>query len=195
MQNKKHNLIIALLLGSALFVLACKGNSESSADDEGAKPVMVTDNHSMRVYEAGRKGYTMKADHIVRYEGKDTIYTIFDEGIYIETYDSVGAVSTWLKAKYAINYESVNLWEARDSVVGQDKDGKTIYTDLLFWDQKAKRIYSNIKTRVVDGEESIIGFEGFESDEDLSNIEFYDTRGRILVDTTKVVSEPDTLKN
>lgn len=187
--NFKINSIIALLCWSALFVYSC-GGAEQNLSDNTLKPTMESDSLTITNYEDGRMMYRFEAPHMVRYESKDTAYMIFDRGVYIITFnDSTNEVNSWLKAKYAIFRESISQWEARDSVVASDEKGKILYTDLLFWDQKKRKINSNIKTRVVDGEESVIGLEGFESDEDLNNIEFYNSRGRIIVDTaTNVVS-------
>ncbi len=180
--------MIALLLWGAILVSGCENASKSNNEDVVIK-VMDSENPEMTSYESGKTLYKMIAPHLARYQGKDTTYIVFDKGIYIESYDSLGVVESWLKAKYAVNYESINVWEARDSVVGQDKEGKRIYTDTLFWDQKKKKIYSPSKTRVVSGEESVIGLNGFESDEDLKNILFYNSQGRITIDTTENKSD------
>lgn len=189
--------ILALLFWSALFVLGCKNEGEKT-DPDMIKPTMIADTLTTTRYFHGKVDYRFKTPLLTRYEGrvnnKDTVYVIFDKGIYIETFDTLGNIESWLKAKYAINYETEDRWEIRDSVVGQDKTGKTVHTDLLFWNNKTKLIHSTEKTIVVDGSESVVGYDGFESKEDLSNIKFYNSRGRILVDTMK--TEPavvDTL--
>ncbi len=186
--------IIALLMWGAMLVFSCN-NSAVKKDDNLINKVMDSENPEMTSYENGRTVYKMIAPHLARYEGKDTAFIVFDKGIYIESYDSLGNMESWLKAKYAINYESIGMWEARDSVVGRDKDGKVIYTDTLFWDQKKKRIFSPSKTRVVSGEESVVGLNGFESDEKLENILFYNSKGRIIVDTTTNEEPQDSLTN
>lgn len=190
----KINKIIALLCWSALFVYGC-GGGKPIVDDNAVKPTMTSDNLTITNYENGRMIYRFETPHMVRYENKDTAYMIFDQGVYIVTFDdSTMEVKSWLKAKYAIYRETIDEWEARDSVVAQDKGGKTLYTDLLFWDHPKHRITSPIETKVVDGEESVIGLEGFESDEELNNIEFFNSKGRILVDTTtKAPTTPDSL--
>lgn len=182
--NIKIDSITALLCWSALFVYGC-GNTTKSVDDNSPKPTMVSDNLTITRYEGGRMLYRFETPHAIRYQGVDTAYMIFDKGVYIVTYeDSTTDVKSWLKADYAIFYESIDKWEARDNVVAADNAGKTLYTDLLFWDKKTRMINSPIKTKVIDGEESVIGLDGFESDEGLVNIEFYNSKGRILVDTT-----------
>lgn len=199
MVNRIENrTILALLLWSALFIFSCK-NDGAKSDADAIRPTLIADSLTTTRYQHGKMDYQFKTPLLTRYEGKsngkDTVYVIFDKGIYIETYDTLGNVESWLTAKYAINYEKEERWEIRDSVVGQDKSGKTVYTDLLFWNNKTKLIHSTEKTIVIDGQESVVGLNGFESKEDLSNIEFYNSKGRILVDTMKTETQPvDTLK-
>ena len=126
---------------------------------------------------------------MVRYEGvgksgSDTMYMVFDEGIEVITYnDSTDSIETRITSHYAVHRETIGEWEARDSVVCLSKDGKILYSDLLFWDTKEKKIHSPIETKVVDGEETITGLNGFESDEEMSDILFINSRGRFKMDT------------
>lgn len=176
--------ILALLFWSALFVIGCGNKNGKKSDNNDIRPTMESENLSITNYDNGRRTYKFDTPHMVRYEGKDTVYMIFDQGVKIETYDdSTSEVKSWLTAKYAIYRESVQIWEARDSVVALDQEGKRLYTDLLFWDKKSSKIYSTIETKVISGEESVIGVNGFQSNEDLSDIEFFNSKGRILVDT------------
>lgn len=186
--------VTALLLWSALFVFSCGGGKNKGIDNSD-RPTMTSDNLTITNYENGRMTYRFETPHMMRYENKDSSWMIFDQGVYIVTFDdSTYEIKSWLTAKYAIYYETRDQWEARDSVVAHDRSGKILYTDLLYWDHSKKLITSPIETKVVDGEESVIGLDGFESDEDLINIEFFNSKGRILVDTTtNIPVAPDSL--
>ena len=70
--------------------------------------------------------------------------------------------------------------------------GKTLYTEHIFWDEKRRKIYSNVETKVVNGDEITVG-TGFESDDEMKNIQFKKTKGRIMIDTTKTITT-DTVK-
>ena len=48
----------------------------------------------------------------------------------------------------------------------------------------ADKIYSNVDTKVIDGDEITQG-SGFESDGQLNNVRFLNTKGRLFVDTTR----------
>ncbi|MEG0499535.1 MAG: LPS export ABC transporter periplasmic protein LptC [Rikenellaceae bacterium] len=186
----KINSVTALLFWSALFIYSC-GDGKKSNVDHPDRPTMTSDNLTITNYENGRMIYRFETPHMMRFENKDSAWMIFDKGVYIVTFDdSTNEIKSWLTAKYAIYYETRDQWEARDSVVAHDRSGKVLYTNLLYWDHSQRRITSPIETKVIDGEESVIGLEGFQSDEELNNIEFFNSKGRILVDTATNVPVP-----
>ena len=78
-----------------------------------------------------------------------------------------------LTANYAIYYENRKLWEAKGDVVVVKSDGKTLYTQQLFWNAKTQRIYSNVDTKIVQNEGgNVFQGEGFESDEAFKGVAF-----------------------
>ncbi|MBE9487871.1 MAG: LPS export ABC transporter periplasmic protein LptC [Bacteroidetes bacterium] len=187
-KQKIKQIILALLFGSALFVVGCK-ETKVKAEKPLIRRTMESDNLTITQYSDGTMDYKFITPHVTRYEGKgsqsqDTSFMIFDKGVNVVTFeDSTTNEESRIIAKYAVYQESEQLWEARDSVVGLSKDGKEIYTDLLYWNQKTKKIYSPIYTKVVSGNEIIIGVNGFESDDKMENIKFTKSQGRFLVDT------------
>lgn len=185
--NTKY-ITLALLFGSAIFIVGCK-EKKSAPAAANVRVTMTSTNLTITQYKGGKMTYRFTTPHLVRYEGKgrnnnDTAYMVFDKGIDVVTFaDSTKAQESHVVAKWAVFRETENIWEARDSVVGLSADGKTLYTDLLFWDQNTKKIYSPIRTRVVNGDETVIGLNGFVSDEKMDDIEFNKSQGRFLVDT------------
>lgn len=182
------NIIVALLFGSAIFIVGCKEKKTHKATSN-IRVTMTSTNLTITQYKSGKMTYRFTTPHLVRYEGKgnngnDTAYMVFDKGIDVVTFeDSTKGEASHVVSKWAVFRETENIWEARDSVVGVSADGKTLYTDLLFWDQNTKKIYSPKRTRVVSGEETVIGVNGFVSDEKMENIVFNRSQGRFLIDT------------
>ena len=88
-----------------------------------------------------------------------------------------------LTANYAIYYENRELWEAKGNVVVEKSDGKTLYTQQLFWNARTKKIYSNVDSKIVqnNGRDVFIG-EGFESDEEFKDWRFRRMKGRMEVE-------------
>ena len=161
----RHNISVALLIvGSAIFITGC--------------------NSSKVAAENGEMEYKFTTPRMERYEFDDEPYMVFEEGVRIETFDEDGTRKSSLVADYAKYLEKKRLWEAKGNVFGHDENGKELYTEQLFWDEMADKIYSNVDTKVIDGNEITQG-SGFESDGQLNNVRFLNTKGRLFVDTTR----------
>lgn len=105
-------------------------------------------------------------------------YKEFRKGIKVVMYesDSTSNVSATLTANYAIFYDKRKLWEAKGDVVVVQTNGRKLYTQQLFWNQSTHRIYSNVDSRIVDGDE-LYDCEGFESDENMTDWRYRKLRG------------------
>ncbi|MDE7134541.1 MAG: LPS export ABC transporter periplasmic protein LptC [Rikenellaceae bacterium] len=183
-----HKIVLALLVvGSANFISGCdsgKVSADAVINDHTKVPSLAGDSLSIIYYENGRMNYKFTTPRMERYEFAEDPYMEFPSGIHIETYDDQGVRKSVLVADYAIYIEKKKLWEAKGNVYGHDDDGKELYTEQIFWDEGSDRVYSNVDTKVIDGDEITQG-SGFESDGHLNNIRFRNTKGLILVDTAR----------
>ena len=76
-------------------------------------------------------------------------------------------------------------------VVVVKSDGKTLYTQQLFWNAKTQRIYSNVDTKIVQNEGgNVFQGEGFESDEAFKEWRFRRFTGKMDVDVSQEDDEP-----
>ena len=147
--------------------------------------------------ENGAKAYRFQTPLMERYKLAKDPYMEFREGIDIVTYKGEGdttEVESHLTANYAIYYEERKLWEVKGNVVAKNSENQTLYTQQLFWDQKSKRIYSNVDCKVLMGEDYWFG-EGFESDEEMNDWHFRRYRGRMWVDADPNRPEDSTATN
>jgi len=133
----------------------------------------------------GRRSYHFETPLMEGYSQAREPYREFRKGVKITTYkdDSLSTVDAVLTANYAIYYEKRQLWEAKGDVVVEKSDGKTLYTQQLFWNARTKKIYSNVDSKIVQkgGTDVFIG-EGFESDEEFRDWRFRRMKGRMEVD-------------
>jgi hypothetical protein len=121
-------------------------------------------------------------------------YREFRKGIKITLFDSdTGAESASLVANYAIFYEDRKLWEVKGDVVATNSDGRQLFTSQLFWNQATHRVYSNVDSKLVDGDE-VHHCEGFESDEQMKDWTYRKLKGVTYVDDEQLEkrSEPKT---
>ena len=155
---------------------------------EGSVETMMTeysDSLSIIMSRNGRRSYHFTAPQLEGYTLAREPYREFRRGIRITTYkdDSLSTVDAVLTANYAIYYEKRELWEAKGNVVVEKSDGKTLYTQQLFWNAQTDKVYSNVDSKIVqnNGRDVFIG-EGFESDEEFKDWRFRRMKGRMEVE-------------
>lgn len=144
-----------------------------------------SENLSIVNSQNGRRSYHFVTPLLEGYTLAREPYREFRKGIRITTYqdDSLSSVDAVLTANYAIYYENRELWEAKGNVVVEKSDGKTLYTQQLFWNARTGKIYSNVDSKIVqnNGRDVFIG-EGFESDEEFKDWRFRRMKGRMEVE-------------
>ena len=197
LEYRKYALVALSIVGSAILLTACGG--EQPAEEQAAETIMTEHsiNLTMISTENGAKAYRFQTPLMEGYQLAKDPYMEFREGIDITTYKGEGdttEVESHLTAQYAIFYEQRKLWEVKGNVVAKNSEGQTLYTQQLFWDQKSKRIYSNVDCKVLMGEDYWFG-EGFESDEQMNDWHFRRYRGRMWIDADPNVPEDSTAVN
>lgn len=189
--------IVALVITTLFFAssLSCnkKGVSSEGKIDGANTPTITSTNLTITNHKIEGTDYRVKTPLMERFELVDSPYILFKKGVYMESYDdSTGNVESTIESDYARYDEKTKIWEARGNVKASSKDGKTLFTEQLFYDEKNKNVYSNVKTKLVNGDEVNIGL-GFEADDKLENGVFKQPIGRFAIDTTKTIVA-DTLK-
>ena len=171
--------------GSAILLFSC---GEPDAAASGSAETMMTEyseNLSVVMSQNGRRSYHFLTPLLEGYSQAREPYREFRKGVKITTYknDSLSEVDAVLTANYAIYYTDRELWEAKGNVVVEKSDGKTLYTQQLFWNSRTKKIYSNVDSKIVqnNGRDVFIG-EGFESDEEFKDWRFRRMKGRMEVE-------------
>ena len=172
--------------GSAILLFSCadKDAGRASASEE-TMMTEYSEDLSVVMSQNGRRSYHFVTPLLEGYSLAREPYREFRKGVKITTYqnDSLTTVDAVLTANYAIYYENRELWEAKGNVVVEKSDGKTLYTQQLFWNARTKKIYSNVDSKIVqnNGRDVFIG-EGFESDEEFKDGRFRRMKGRMEVE-------------
>lgn len=110
----------------------------------------------------------------------------FPKGVFLESFNEEGAFEASIKAQYAKFYGDTQIWEARNAVEVINADGRKLNTELLFWDRAKEIIYTDkyVKITTPDGQ-VIEGNQGFESDQNMQNIELTKISGEIYLSDDK----------
>ncbi len=173
------------LAGSAILLYACDGGASDGRADS-AETMMTEYSEDLSIVESqnGMRSYHFETPLVEGYMLAREPYREFRRGIRITTFrkDSLASVDAVLTANYAIYYENRKLWEAKGDVVVRKWDGKELYTQQLFWNERTKRIYSNVDSRFVDGTRGVFVGEGFESDDQFDDWQLRYQRSRMEVE-------------
>ena len=192
---KRHLAVALPFVGSAILLFSCEAKKSVSPDTTNLENLMTeySENLSMQMSENGQKSYHFTTPLMEGYALAREPYKEFRKGVKIITYegDTVKMESATLTANYAIFYETRKLWEAKGDVVVIQTGGRRLYTSQLFWNQATHRIYSNVDSRVVDGDE-IYDCEGFESDEEMTDWHYRKLKG--VTYFTEPEQKADSLK-
>ena len=85
------------------------------------------------------------------------------------------------KTKAMIDQINDAVKTSKGNVVVEKSDGKTLYTQQLFWNEKTRRIWSNVDSKIVEESGNSYIVEGFESDDQLKDWKFRRIKGRMWV--------------
>ncbi|MCG8605471.1 LPS export ABC transporter periplasmic protein LptC [bacterium] len=165
----KLNILWVTLLVSLACVSTCtkqqelntnEANLDVIPDQESWNAAWTTTNHGV-VTSIIHYGYMQK------FTKKRT--STFLEGVEIELYNSDGDRTSVLNAQEAELYESERQFEMIGNVVARSKDGFTLRTQRLTWEDFHESISSKEVVQVITAEGDTINGVGFKSDKFFKN--------------------------
>lgn len=173
---------ITVLLGTVML-LSCKNDitKVNVVTERVEKPAMSGENLEMIYSDSARIQYKVITPVYLKISEQNRKYDEFPKGIYVISYDRNGNIIASIRAKYAKKLEDEMLWEGRNEVVVMNADGKKLETELLWWDMKNERIWSDRYVRLTADGQVIEGNNGFESDQNLENPVFKNITGQVEV--------------
>lgn len=105
----------------------------------------------------------------------------FYKGVKIEFYNELGEIQTTLTSNEGMLNKESGLADLRGSVVASGKDGATLRTEQLFWDEKKDKFYTDgyVKIETVN---RVIEGDGFESNTARTRYRILKARGQVTVE-------------
>ncbi|MCQ2973385.1 MAG: LPS export ABC transporter periplasmic protein LptC [Bacteroidales bacterium] len=176
------NKIIVLFLLFDLFV-SCSSKVEqlNNYNIDATFPQESQSNVDYKYYSSHEMKTIITAPQADIYEGEQTNYYEFPQGIKVVFYDEGIKEKSTLVADYAIYYKNKRLYEARKNVVITNNDGTVLTTEQLFCDEIKQKIFSVKRVKVVQPADGFVidGKSGFESDLTFKNYKFLDVNGSL----------------
>ena len=179
-----------------LFLLSACGRKKNPVTDaitnRDSVPVMTTRDVSTYISDSGVVRYKIIADEWRVYDRLDPTRWTFEEGIYLEKFNNDLSIEATIVADTAYYYDQQELWELRGNVHIENEQDEQFDTQLLYWNQKTKKVYSDLYIRIRQQKRIITGI-GFTSNQEFTNYTIKQTQGifPISEDDNANVNEDD----
>ncbi len=162
--------IVALFV--AAMLLSCENNIKEveSLTTQEVRPEVYGENVEFIYTDSTRIQYKAYAIEFLQIKTEDEEYNEFLKGGHVISYNKDGSQAWTIRCNYAKNLVKDELWELRNDVVAVSDDGKTINTELMYWDQKKREIYSDQYVRITKKDGQMLEGNSFKADDKLNKI-------------------------
>ena len=181
------NASITIVLGAMVMLLlfsSCSGKKKELGDaitELDSMAVMDTRGVTTLVSDSGVTRYRINTEEWLVFDRKNPPYWAFEKGVYLEKFDSIFQVEASIKADTAYFFNKEELWKLMGNVHIQNLKGEQFDTELLYWDQRTQRIYSDEFIRIEQPDRIITG-HGFESNQQMTVYTIRKPEGIFYVD-------------
>jgi len=173
-----------VLLAVYFLISACTSNKPEEIQaitNREEIPSLIYEEFETVLTDSGKVTHKFITPKMLRYDRKKEPYMDFPKGLHVIMYLPDGEIDAQIKCRNAINYEKKNLWELNNDVEAVNQKGDILNTEQLFWDSKAKKIYSEKFVTITQGQDVITG-TGFEADENMDNWTIKNMQGILELD-------------
>ena len=159
-------------------------------------PVMITRDVSTYISDSGVVRYKIITDEWKVFDRLDPSRWAFEQGIYLEKFDNKLNIEATIIADTAYYFDKQELWELRGNVHIENEQDEQFDTQLLFWNQKSKKVYSDKYIHIRQQKRIITGI-GFTSNQEFTNYTIKQTQGifpikeetRIANDSARIATD------
>ena len=185
--------IAAVIMAAAtLSFQSCSNDDKVVGPDIGVRdslPTLQSIGVSTLISDSGIIRYKMIAEEWYIYDKKDPQYWSFEKGLFIERFNENYEVDAFISCDTAYFYNQKSLWELRGRVLVKNLKGETFKTSLLFWDQRAHRIYSTAFMEI-DGENHKLSGYDFNSNEEMTDYVIHASKGQFPIERSTMSAQP-----
>lgn len=192
---KPYGITIAIVAIVMLFLLsACSKKKQPITEaivNRDSVPVMITRDVSTYISDSGVVRYKIIADEWKVFDKLKPSMWTFEKGVYLEKFNKDLCIEATIIADTAYYYDKDELWELRGNVHIENEQDEQFDTQLLFWNQKTKKVYSDLYIRIQQQKRIITGI-GFTSNQDFTNYTIKRTKGIFPIKEEQPLSNDST---
>ncbi len=168
--SKGRTLVLSIrysALLALLFFSSCE-NDPKEIENWTKKTELREEAKTIESYlsQSGVMKAKLIAPLMYRYQ-RDTVFTEFPNTLHVDFYDDSVRIESWLTAKYGIYYDNLNKVFLRDSVMVINKEGDTLRTPELWWDQNMQKFYTTKPSRIDGKDKHIYCRDGIDAPQDM----------------------------
>lgn len=153
--------------------------------------IMVTRDVSTYVSDSGVVRYKIITEEWKVFDRLDPSRWAFEKGIYLEKFDNKLDIDATIEADTAYYYDKEELWELRGDVHIENEQDEQFDTQLLFWNQKTKMVYSDQYIRIRQQKRIITG-HGFTSNQNFTDYTIKQTQGIFPIKEEQTIATDST---
>lgn len=174
--------IVALI--GATMLLSCENNIKEveSLTTKEARPEIYGENVEFVFTDSTRIQYKAFAIEFLQVKNEEEEYNEFPKGGNVVYFNDDGTKAWTIRSNYAKNLVKDKLWELRNDVVAVSDDGKTINSELMYWDQEKKEIYSDQYVRITKKDGQMLEGNSFRADDKLNQITLSQVSGEVFLE-------------
>lgn len=173
---------------------SCSGSKKNLGEaitERDSMSVMTTIGVTTLVSDSGVVRYRIKAEEWMVFDRRKPPYWAFEKGVYLEKFDTLFNIEANIQADTAYFYNKKEVWKLIGNVKIENLNGERFNTELLYWDQKKEKIYSDKYIRIEQPDRVITGW-GFESNQEMTIYKILKPGGIFYVEDN-AVAESDSL--
>lgn len=168
-----------------LLFPACGGGRKldvgAAIAERDSLPLLATKGVSTLISDSGMIRYRIDTEEWLIFDRKDPPHWAFEKGVYLEQFDTLFHKEASIKADTAYYFERDKLWKLKGRVNINNRKGEQFDTELLFWNQSTRKIYSDRFIRIQQPDRIITGY-GFDSNEQMTIYTIHNIEGIFYVD-------------
>jgi LPS export ABC transporter protein LptC len=175
------------MMGCFFVVTSCE-NDQNEVDMLFKKKIAVEEAKKVESYlsQSGKTKAKLTAPYMLRYQA-DSPYIEFPRTLHVDFYDDSTKIESTVDSRYAKYIEYDHKVLLRDSVLVQSiKNGDTLRTQELWWDQDKQEFYTDKPAHVYQRDKIIFAKNGLRAAQNLTSYTFFNSSGPMLVPSSGI---------
>ena len=172
-------MVLLVLICTQVF-LGCKRRdvrlTTRAQKERKEMPALLANDVNTLISDSGVVRYKIIADEWKVFDRLDPSRWTFEKGVYLEKYKNDLSIEATVVADTAYYFDKEELWELRGNVHIENELDEQFDTQLLFWNQKTRKVYSDQYIRIRQQKRIITGI-GFVSNQEFTNYTIKQTQG------------------